>query len=69
MREVQFKKASNCESDKCYIRLQASAHSAALLTGNHLKSKSPMPILFLRMSLGYITKVLYNSTRDDYDHS
>jgi hypothetical protein len=24
---------------------------------------------FLRMSLGYITKVLYNSTRDDYVHS
>jgi hypothetical protein len=23
-----------------------------------------MPILFLRMSLGYITKVLYNYTRD-----
>jgi hypothetical protein len=44
-------------------------HSVAVLTGNHLKSKSPMPILFLRMSLGYITKVLYNSTRDDYGHS
>jgi hypothetical protein len=45
-------------------------HSAAVLTGNHLKLKSPMPILFLRMSLlGYITKVLYNSTLDDYGHS
>jgi hypothetical protein len=41
-----------------YCSFSFRYHSAAVLTGNHLKSKSPIPISILSLSLGYITKVL-----------
>jgi hypothetical protein len=46
-----------------------AGHSVAVLTGNHLKSKSLMPISILSLSLGYIIKVVYKSTREDNCHS